>query len=169
MMRISSLRWEARLPKDSSRACRAPALQSDTISFARLRAKYRTAPRCVGLGPRRGSTDLRARPDKFDCPFLAVLIGSRSSPSLSYCRVLSIASTGDLAISKTRPPWARSFARGADLLCGVFFIVIRPMSPRCKTARRSSRAHKPVPQGYVLGAGEVEHYHFREAATSFSW
>jgi len=48
---------------------------------------------------------------------------------------------------------------------GFFIVEYRPMEHAMPNGKEiDAKSHKPVPQGYVLGAGEGEHLiHFRDA------
>jgi hypothetical protein len=55
-------------------------------------------------------------------------------------------------------------ARGAAFCyCGVFIVEYRPMEHAMPNSKEiEAKSHNPVPQGYVLGAGEGEHLiHFQ--------
>jgi quercetin dioxygenase-like cupin family protein len=65
---------------------------------------------------------------------------------------------------------AMGVARGAAFCyCGVFIVEYRPMEHAMPNSNEiEAKSHNPVPQGYVLGAGEDEHLiHFRDGGNIF--
>jgi len=61
-------------------------------------------------------------------------------------------------------------ARGAAFCyCGVFIVEYRQMEHAMPNSKEiETKSHNPVPQGYVLGAGEGEHLiHFRDGGDIF--
>jgi hypothetical protein len=66
-------------------------------------------------------------------------------------------SSGPTSEFDPKPSLAMGVARGAAFCyCGFFIVEYRPMEHAMPNSKEiEAKSHNPVPQGYVLGAGEV--------------